>query len=254
MDRSRIAPSIAFVCIAVVSSAPAQAEPRQAEPRAVIELFTSQGCSSCPPADKLIGEYARDPSVIALSLAVDYWDYLGWKDTHAESAFAERQKAYKQRLGWKDVYTPQAVVNGRVQVQASDPRRLTRLLSETPDIATSRVTFDRSGERAFVRGGTIPPGGAEVWMVRYDPGLNITKVTAGENEGVMVVRRNTVRELVRLGPYTGRPRAYGLPRPETRGLRTVVIVQALRRSGVIGAGRDSDVEHDSAVLKTAPEE
>lgn len=77
-----------------------------AEPRAVVELFTSQGCSSCPPADKIIGELARDPSVIALSLPIDYWDYLGWKDTLADSRFTARQKAYSQVRGDRDVSKP----------------------------------------------------------------------------------------------------------------------------------------------------
>ena len=91
-----------------------------AEPRAVIELFTSQGCSSCPAADKLIGEMSKDPNVIALSLAVDYWDYLGWKDTNAISGHSNRQRAYAKVRGDREVYTPQVVVNGAIHVLGSD--------------------------------------------------------------------------------------------------------------------------------------
>ena len=87
---------------------------RAGEPRAVIELFTSQGCSSCPPADKLLGELARDPSLIAMSLPVDYWDYLGWKDTLALHGHTTRQRAYAEARGDREVYTPQVVVNGVV--------------------------------------------------------------------------------------------------------------------------------------------
>jgi len=94
--------------------------PAHADPRAVVELFTSQGCSSCPPADKIIGELAKDPSVIALSLPIDYWDYLGWKDTLADSRFSARQRAYSQVRGDRNVYTPQAVVNGSLHVIGSD--------------------------------------------------------------------------------------------------------------------------------------
>src|SRR5882757_6553084 len=94
--------------------------PAQAEPRAVVELFTSQGCSSCPPADKVLGELAKDPSVIALSLPIDYWDYLGWKDTLADSRFSARQKAYSHSRGDRDVYTPQVIVNGSAHVIGSD--------------------------------------------------------------------------------------------------------------------------------------
>src|SRR5947207_12444341 len=94
--------------------------PAHAEPRAVVELFTSQGCSSCPPADQIIGELAKDPSVIALSLPIDYWDYLGWKDTLADSRFSARQKAYSNMRGDRDVYTPQAIINGSIHVVGSD--------------------------------------------------------------------------------------------------------------------------------------
>src|SRR5215468_12158362 len=87
-----------------------------ADAKAVIELFTSQGCSSCPPADKLMGAWAKDPEIVALSLPVDYWDYLGWKDTLASHDFSERQREYAQSRGDGDVYTPQAVVNGSADV------------------------------------------------------------------------------------------------------------------------------------------
>src|SRR6195952_1281008 len=83
--------------------------PAQAPPRAVSELFPSRGCPSCPPADKILGELSKDPSVIALSMPIDYWDYLGWKDTLADSRFSARQKAYSPVRGDRDVYTPQAI-------------------------------------------------------------------------------------------------------------------------------------------------
>src|SRR6201990_1913403 len=94
--------------------------PAHADPRAVVELFTSQGCSSCPPADKLMGELSKDPSIIALSMPIDYWDYLGWKDTLADSRFSARQKAYSHMRGDREVYTPQAIINGAERVVGSD--------------------------------------------------------------------------------------------------------------------------------------
>ncbi len=90
------------------------------EPRAVVELFTSQGCSSCPPADRLMGELAHDPSLVTLSLPVDYWDYLGWKDTLALHGHSNRQRAYADARGDREVYTPQVVINGVVHVLGSD--------------------------------------------------------------------------------------------------------------------------------------
>src|ERR1043165_6399837 len=103
-----------------VCAAMAIVRPAHADPRAVVELFTSQGCSSCPAADKLLGELAKDPNVIALSLPIDYWDYLGWKDTLADSRFTARQKAYSRVHGDRDVYTPPVIVNGAAQAIGSD--------------------------------------------------------------------------------------------------------------------------------------
>src|SRR3954470_22425109 len=113
--------ALSFMAVLVV-------QPAQAEPRAVIELFTSQGCSSCPPADRLIAEYSRDPSVIALSLAVDYWDYLGWKDTLALSGHSKRQRAYAKARGDREVYTPQVVVDGAVHALGSDKAAIERAI------------------------------------------------------------------------------------------------------------------------------
>src|SRR5689334_9647632 len=107
--------------------------PAHAEPKAVVELFTSQGCSSCPPADKVLGELARDPSLIALSLPVDYWDYLGWKDTLALRGHGIRQRGYAETRGDRSVYTPQVVVNGVVHALGSDKNAIEKA------IATSRT-------------------------------------------------------------------------------------------------------------------
>src|ERR1700751_2667040 len=105
--------------------------PAHADPRAVVELFTSQGCSSCPPADKVIGELAKDPSVIALSMPIDYWDYLGWKDTLADARFSARQKAYSRARGDREVYTPQAIINGSAHVIGSDRTSIENAIGTT---------------------------------------------------------------------------------------------------------------------------
>src|ERR1700742_4465880 len=115
------------LCAIVAVIRPAHA----ADPRAVIELFTSQGCSSCPPADKLIGEFAKDPSIVALSLPIDYWDYLGWKDTLADKRFTARQKAYSHMRGDREVYTPQVVVNGKIHAIGSDRDSIERAIADT---------------------------------------------------------------------------------------------------------------------------
>ena len=101
------------------------------EPRALIELFTSQGCSSCPPADKLLGELAADPSLVVVSLPIDYWVYLGWKDTLASPGHAARQRAYARMRGDREVYTPQIVVNGTTHVVGSDRSAVEHAIAQT---------------------------------------------------------------------------------------------------------------------------
>src|SRR5207344_1783477 len=126
MVRRCLAYAAVVICSSVASHASAQAEPR-----AVIELFTSQGCSSCPAADKLLGELAADPSVVALSVPIDYWDYLGWKDTLASPGHSARQRAYAKVRGDREVYTPQIVVNGATHVLGSDPGAVARAITVT---------------------------------------------------------------------------------------------------------------------------
>src|SRR6201987_3177627 len=145
--------------------------PAHADPRAVVELFTSQGCSSCPPADRILGELAKDPSVIALSLPIDYWDYLGWKDTLADSRFSARQKAYSHMRGDRDVYTPQVVVNGAAHVVGSDRARIEGAIKDTgktDKVMSLPVTMSLSGKQltvsvAAAKGANTPTRG-EIWL------------------------------------------------------------------------------------------
>jgi hypothetical protein len=121
----------AAIACALVCAASASAN--AGEPRAVIELFTSQGCSSCPPADKLLGEISRDSSVIALTMPIDYWDYLGWKDTLASDKNSERQRAYAKARGDGAIYTPQVVVNGMIGVNGADPAAIEEAIKVTDE-------------------------------------------------------------------------------------------------------------------------
>ena len=139
--------------------------PVRADPRAVVELFTSQGCSSCPPADKIIGDLAKDPSIIALSMPIDYWDYLGWKDTLADSRFSARQRAYSHMRGDRDVYTPQAVINGSAHVIGSDRAGIEGAISDTKKAegvmsVPVSMTHDRQANQCFGRGQQGPGGDA----------------------------------------------------------------------------------------------
>lgn len=134
-DTSRLTGALS-ASVLVAFSHMAFSQSAQAQPRAVVELFTSQGCSSCPPADKIIGDLAKDPSVIPLSMPVDYWDYLGWRDTLADSRFSARQKAYSRMRGDRDIYTPQAIINGATHVIGSDATQIKDAISATKQSAS----------------------------------------------------------------------------------------------------------------------
>src|SRR4249920_1909444 len=162
--------------------------PAHADPRAVVELFTSQGCSSCPPADKIIGELAKDPSVIALSMPIDYWDYLGWKDTLADSRFSARQKAYSHVRGDRDVYTPQVIVNGSTHVIGSDRASIDGAIMDTgkaDGVMSVPVTMSLSGKQLTVSvaaGKEGAPAQGEVWLCSISKSVPIS-IGRGENRG-----------------------------------------------------------------------
>src|SRR5690242_11607771 len=158
-----------------------------AEPRAVIELFTSQGCSSCPPADKLIAEYSRDPSIIALSLAVDYWDYLGWKDTLALHGHSNRQRAYAKARGDREVYTPQVVVDGAVHALGSDKAAIEKAMRQIREQSSPLllpVTIERAGDKltVHVAASKDEKGQAEVWLCPITKSIPVA-IGRGENSG-----------------------------------------------------------------------
>ena len=190
--------------------------PAHAEPRAVVELFTSQGCSSCPPADKILGELARDPSVIALSLPIDYWDYLGWKDTLADSRFSARQKAYSHVRGDRDVYTPQVIVNGATHVIGSDRARIEGAIKDTgraDKVMSLPVTMTLAGKQLTVSvaaGKDSAPARGEVWLCSISKSVPIA-IGRGENRGREVVYHNVVRNLLKVGDFTGSSQSWTVP-------------------------------------------
>jgi hypothetical protein len=190
--------------------------PAHAEPKAVVELFTSQGCSSCPPADKLLGELANDPSVIALSLPIDYWDYLGWKDTLADSRFSARQKAYSYVRGDRDVYTPQVIVNGAAHVIGSDRARIEGAISETGKagkVMSLPVTMSQSGKQITVSvdaGEGSAAARGEIWLCAVSRAVPIS-IGRGENRGRQIVYHNVVRNLVKIGDFNGSPGSWTVP-------------------------------------------
>ena len=193
------------------------AHPAAADPRAVVELFTSQGCSSCPAADKVLGEIAKDPSVIALSMPIDYWDYLGWKDTLADSRFSARQKAYSHMRGDRDVYTPQVVVNGSVQVIGSDRAGIEGAISNTKkndSVMSVPVSMTLAGKQINVSVAASNHGAAtahgEVWICSVSRQIPIS-VGRGENRGRELTYYNVVRSWLKVGDWTGAAGSWTVP-------------------------------------------
>jgi len=224
MPRGRVALSLAVLASAMIASAAASA----AEPRGVIELFTSQGCSSCPPADKLAGELARDPSLVVLSLAVDYWDYLGWKDTLALPGHTNRQRAYSKARGDREVYTPQVVVNGVKHVLGSDKAAIESALVQTHDQAGTLslpVNLSVAGEQISV---SLPAGknGAakgEVWLCPITKTAEVA-IGRGENSGHTITYHNVVRRWVKLGDWTGAARTFTFPKQDLAGADAIAVL------------------------------
>ena len=191
--------------------------PAHAEPRAVVELFTSQGCSSCPPADQIIGELAQDPAVIALSMPIDYWDYLGWKDTLADSRFSARQKAYSQMRGDREVYTPQVVVNGSAQVIGSDRAGIESAIADTKKadgVMSALVSMTVSGKQINVSiagsGEGLGPAHGEVWICSISKAVPIS-IGRGENSGREITYHNVVRNLLKVGDWDGTAGSWTVP-------------------------------------------
>jgi hypothetical protein len=191
--------------------------PAYAEPRAVVELFTSQGCSSCPPADRILGELAKDPSVIALSMPIDYWDYLGWKDTLADARFSARQKAYSQVRGDREVYTPQVVVNGSVHVIGSDRAGIDSAIDTTKKadgVMSIPVTMTQAGKQLSVSVVASGKGPAakqgEVWICSISRTVPIS-IRRGENSGREITYHNVVRNLLKVGDWNGNSGNWTVP-------------------------------------------
>ncbi len=204
----------------------------------VLELFTSQGCSSCPPADRIIGELAEREDVIALALHVDYWDYLGWKDGFAVPGHTERQRAYVRAIGKNTIYTPQMIVGGRDHVVGSRPMRVSMLLQEhAARDARVDVVAERDGDMISIEATPSGTGArpAVVDLVTYLPEATVD-VLRGENAGRTLTYRNIVRDWTRLGTWDGRS-AFRATAQVPAGVPVVVIVQARDSGPILGAQR-----------------
>jgi hypothetical protein len=207
-------------------------------PRPVlVELFTSQGCSSCPPADRLLGELAERPGIVALSLHVDYWDYLGWRDTFARPAFTRRQYAYREALGEKMVFTPQAIVQGAADAVGSNADHLRDLIAMAREReAPARVEIVAEAGGLLCRITPLAEGArGTIWIAEYDIRREV-EVARGENGGRRLAYHNVVRRLVPHGDWAGEAEEVVLEAPgEGRGL--AVWLQEAGTGRVLAAAR-----------------
>ncbi|MER9563888.1 DUF1223 domain-containing protein [Mesorhizobium sp. M0571] len=188
----------------------------------VIELFTSQGCSSCPPANANLIKVKDRPGVLALSFNVTYWDYLGWKDTFGREEFTQRQVRYEPSLGRSGPFTPQVVVNGKADAVGAMPGEMEQLISSGGHADGPSLSL--AGGKVSIGAGPVPDGKADVWLVRYDKGVVEVPVSRGENTGRTLPHANVVHSLTGLGSWAGDATVLPLPAAAS-GLSTAVLVQ-----------------------------
>ncbi len=187
----------------------ARAQPAGHSP-IVVELYTSQGCFSCPRANRLLGEFSRERDVLALTFPVGYWDYLGWQDTYAEPEFVDRQRDFARALRFRGPYTPQIIIDGVRQVSAGDWDQSRAVFEEVRALPEAEGAPDASivrlpnGEVRIVIGpGVRQALSPDIWMIAYDPGPLTILVTSGENVNRRVTHYNLVRRVQRIGAWNG---------------------------------------------------
>lgn len=199
---------------------------RAAEP-VVVELFTSQGCSSCPPADAYLGELAQRPDVIALSFHVDYWNYIGWTDPYASKFATERQRAYARQLNLRYVYTPQMVVDGTTQGIGSERSAIAELIAAAKADKRPRpgLTLLRrpDGAVAIHVDAAAAAKPATLWLLGFDR-EHTTAVLRGENQGARLRDYQVVRSSSRVGTWSGKALDLSVPAAEIAGDGGVVVL------------------------------
>ena len=200
--------------------------------RVVLELFQSQGCSSCPPANANINALSGRNDVLALSFAVTYWDRLGWRDTFARDEFTTRQYDYARGLHIGNVYTPQVVVNGRQDLTGISRSELDGAVARAPRVPTHPLALQ--GDMLTVQQGSAGRT-ADIWFVAYDPRVIQVAIQAGENDGRTLPHKNIVKTLSRLGVWSGQEIHLRLPRLPDPNLRVAILLQAPNGGPILAA-------------------
>lgn len=200
----------------------------------VVELFQSQGCSSCPPANANVMALSDRPDLLVLSFGVTYWDQLGWKDTFASPQYTARQWDYARTLHHSQVWTPQVVVNGDADVVGIDRRELEALIGHEMH-APNAPALHASSNQVTIEAGS--GSAAQVLLVRYDPNIVQIPIQRGENGGKTLPHKNVVKELVVLGAWSGKSQSYTLPPARGAGLKAAVLVQDRTSGRILTAAR-----------------
>ncbi len=201
----------------------------------VVELYTSQGCSSCPPADRILGELAERDDVIALGFHVDYWDYLGWKDAFASAEHTKRQRAYSRAAGQRTIYTPQMIIGGKDHVIGSKPMKISNLIRKhSKGTAPVKVRVKRSGGQITIEAATSAGlrNGAVVDIVTYQPKSTVD-IRRGENAGRKITYHNIVQSWSRVGTWNGKG-TYRATAKAPEGLPVVILVQSPNAGPILG--------------------
>jgi hypothetical protein len=223
------------------ASAGSQAQEME-NPIAVVELFTSQGCSSCPPADAFLGDLVKRGDVVALAYHVDYWDYLGWKDTLASTENTARQRSYGRSFGASSVYTPQMVVNGRAHMAGSRRTAVANAIDDrvgTPEGLTVDLSASYSGDNLVIEAGPGDSGGrkAHVVLVNFDAASTV-EIKRGENRGKSLTYHNAVTNFQTVGVWKGKAARFELPMNEIARKGSggcAVLLQEAGANGLPGA-------------------
>lgn len=201
----------------------------------VIELFQSQGCSSCPPANAALNALAGRPDVIALSFAVTYWDQLGWKDTFAKPAFTARQWAYARAGGRGNVATPQMIVDGKTAINGGNRSEIVQAVRQSPRGASGPGI--RLSNGLLLIGKAPARTASTVWLVRYDPRVLDVPIRAGENGGKTLPHRNIVRSLERLGQWSGAATSFQIGPSPNPLYRSAILIQRGTAGPIVAASR-----------------
>jgi len=215
--------------------------PSPKAPLTVVELFTSQSCSSCPPADFVLSELSNNANIITLACHVTYWDHLQWKDTLSHSFCTDRQRNYAKSMPLRGVYTPQIVINGTTELVGSDRVRVAEKITLKPD-KISRILIDKSTDNGLLitlPALNTPNKGLVLWMFGYQ-NLLTQKIRSGENRGRTIAYVNAVQSLKNIGIWHGTSKVLEIQRPTPTSSGYVVLAQNQNNGIIVAAGKLSN--------------